>query len=932
MKRATFWVRAAGYGMIAAALGVFGATALLRRYYPEPKLRRMIVDAARRQLGRDVRLEKIGVGLRGLTLRGLSVSESPDFAAGTFLSADVLRVRPSWRALLRRRLVVDSVAAEGLSVRLVKRADGTFNFSNLASTSSAGAAPSAPAANAPDAAFDVRRILATGSSLEYEDAAAGTSWKISALALDVGGLGPTAPFDAAASARVQGRADGADVDARVVVDARVDLARGSRELFSAEAKRLLIEQNGLKLEGRARVSSLDVPRVDYDLALSADGRRLLRASGTAKCGAAVEADVKFESDPLDAALVARLFPSAGLPGVNLPAATLDAAGTWTGATAALRSSELKWADGRVVLSGAARGLGGGHPAYDGTLTFAADVPKIERGRYPFLKLPPKLSLPALHAEGEVSLADGDVFVKSLTLRSALGTLAASGALRRALTAKPVPELTLKPQLSFAAFKAADLPFDNSLPPDLSVPPLKLDGAILLRGDDMRFEKVGFAAPAGKIVLDGTLVGALSGAWNPNLDAALELSLPALVDADLPFPGVPAGLKLPPSRWNGGISYTNSALRLRGLRARIGRNDVEADGAVSDLGTRAAFDALFKCRSFDLRELTGLTPATRDLQLAGTGYFALSVTGTKENPIFAGKVKFAGIGAIAAGLPLTDFGGTLSVDPTRFDAPNLVGKIDGGTLNMDLTVKNYSRAPEIQLEARLDRFDLGRYLDAKNRMLAAHPQAPAGASSKASAPSNPASSWSARGRFVVGKLIHPNATVERVHADWNVTGLHGDLADFKDLDGSARIEVGAGKLQDLGAMATQSKVLKIVLLPFVVIQKTFGVIGKVTGVQLLLRAVGVSVLPDFNNIDLRSMVGDYSFRRGVMTLNKSEMDTSAADVKATGTVDIPSEKLNLVVAANVHGPQIGGRYVPIPLSFDVGGTFDRPTKNLRLGGY
>ncbi len=917
-------MRALGAALILAALGALAATAVLKVYFPEPKVRAMVIDAARRQLGRDVRLERIDVGLRGLTLRGLSVSESPDFAAGTFLSAGLVRVRPSWRALLRRKLVVATVAAEGLSVRVVRRAGGDFNFSSLASSAAPTAASAPPSGAAADAAeFDVRRVLVTGAEIEYRDAAAGTGWNISDLDLDVDGLGPSAPFGVVLSARVQGRAGERPIDARVRVDGGVDLARGSREGFSAEARRLVIDAEGIHLEGRAREARLDVPRVEFDAELSAAGRRLLRAAGAVTSAAALDVDAKLRTDALDAALLARLLPRSGLPPVDFPAAELDVAGSWAGSAATVRSARLTWDGGTMALAGAARALGSARPELSGSLSFAANLPKVDRGEYPFLRLPSRLALPAMRAEGQFVLTGGDLTVKTLTLNSDIGRVEAAGVVRRAFSAKPSPDVALKTGLQFSSFRAADLPFDSSLPATLAFPPLRIDGGVLLHGEDAVLQKVSFKTKAGDVVVDGPLSRALEGEWAPSLDAALDLSLPALSDADLPFPGTPAGLRLPASRWSGALSYSTHALGLRGLRARVGRNDVSVDGKVADLGGRDAFDATFKCRAFDLRELTGMTPDTRDLQLAGTGYFALSVTGTKEHPIFAGKMRFAGLGATAAGLPLSGFSGTLSADPTRVDIPNLTGKIADGTLHMDLTVKDYARAPEVQIDAHLDRFDLGRYLDAKKRLLAEHPEAAAAAAPDAAKAKSPGAGVRSRGRLEIGALTHPNAAVSQVRASWELSGV---AADPRRLDGSVRLDVGGGKLRDLGAMTTQSNILKVLLFPFLVIQKIFHVIQ----VPQILRAFGVSLLPDFNNIDLHGMVGDYGFKNGLMTLNKSELDSSAGDVSATGTIDIPTGKLDLTVATGVKTLQIGQLSTSLLLNIEVGGTIDDMKTKVRLG--
>ena len=98
MNRAPYYLKAGVAVILVAALGAGAALVALKAFFPEPRARAWAVDAARRQLGRDVRLEGIDVGLRGLSLRGLEISERPDFTAGTFLRVENFRLRPSWRA------------------------------------------------------------------------------------------------------------------------------------------------------------------------------------------------------------------------------------------------------------------------------------------------------------------------------------------------------------------------------------------------------------------------------------------------------------------------------------------------------------------------------------------------------------------------------------------------------------------------------------------------------------------------------------------------------------------------------------------------------------------------------------------------------------------------------------------------------------------
>lgn len=888
MKRATVWLKVAGAAALLAGLGAVALVLTLKTYFPEPKLRAMTVDAARKQLGREVRLERIGVGLTGVWLSGLEVSEKPDFAAGTFLRVEDFRLRPSWRALLSRKLVVASVSADGLSVRVTKGADGRFNYESLMSAeASATPTPAAkPSEPAPELA--VRRATVARGKLEYADKTDGSAWTVSDLEVDLRGFRLDAPFDLETSARVVGKAGARPVDAKLAFAGTVDLARGDRAAFKADVRKLVVEAEGARLKATGKAEGLESPKAAFEADLSLSGKDLLHASGTAALGSGgtMEADVKARTPGVDTRLLSKFV--AGLPALDLPAADLKVAGRRAGDRVEVRSFSVSWKGGEAAGSGSVAGLGGPSPKAEGQAKFGLDVPEIKPGQYPFLKLPPKAFVPATRLDGEIALSGDELRVAFLKARFSGGTASVAGSVKRVSTAKPDPELSVVLALDVPSFKASDLPVSNpAIPASLVVPALRLDGGVKVSGDDARLDKLTVKGKAGRLTLDGTVAKALAGAPIPDVAVTADLDLPALTDKDLPFPGVPAGLQAPPSKWSVDASYSPRLLKLRSLRVVVGKNDLDASGTVTDPGGRNAFDLLLKCRSFALDELTKLTPQTREEKLSGTGFFALSVTGTKEKPLFAGKLLFKGIGATVAELPFADFTGTVSFDERRIDLPNLTGKVGDGTLKMDLTVKDYARAPEIQFDADLDRFDLGRWLQAKAKVQADHQASKAAAGG--AKPDEKPTPIATRGHFNVGHLAHPNATVEDVKASWDLRGV---TPDMKSLTGDARLHAGGGKFRNLQDLALQSKVMKVLSYP--------------------LRVIA---LGDLNLISLNQYSGDFGFKDGVMTLRQSEIDMDKGQVTTSGTIDLPRESLDLLVTSQL------GRIAPVETS--VTGTMSQP---------
>ncbi len=922
MARARFWLKVSGVLALVVVLGAGAALVALKAFFPEPKARAWIVDAAHKQLGREVRLKSIGAGLTGLHLQGLEISELPNFAAGTFLSVETFRLRPSWKALLRRKLVIATAAADGLKVRLVKNADGSFNYDTL--TSSAPVSPAAPApaprkaAEQAPAEFNVRRLRVSHGTVDYRDVSGGSALVVSDLALKLDDFSLSEPFDLDLALRAKGKAGGHPVDAALAFSGTVHPARGQRQKFKLEFKRLSAEQDGLKVTAKGKVFNLEAPDAELEATLSASGKTLLTMGGAVRASApgqngarVVDADLKLKTPGLDTTLLAKWAPKTGIPSVVIPAADAALAGHWEGTSAKLTALRVSWPGGKLEASGLAKGLGGTSPVYEGQAKFGMDLPDIRSGQYPFIKLPPKSFIPAMRLDGEASYGGGELKLAAFSAKFKQGTASAVGVVRRLGSAKPVPDLAVRFAVDLPAFKVSELPIAvAALPADFVVPAMRLDGGARVRGDDLAFEKVSIKGKSGTLRLDGLVAKALAGAPEPDLEIQADLDLPALTDKDMPLPGVPPGLELPPSRWNADLSYTPRAIRLRKFGVKIASNEISIEGGVADPSGRAAFDLLFKCRRFVLEELTRLTPQTRDLKLSGSGFFALSVTGTKEKPVFGGKLQFKDVGATVAELPLAAFTGTVSFDERRVDIPNLKGKLADGSLTMDLTIKDYTKVPEIQLEASLDRFDLGKYLTATKKLKQDALTAKAAKAAKTGRPveTKPVAPLRTRGKMEIGALIHPNASVEKITASWD---LYGVTPDMKKLTGEAKVSVGGGSLHAVGDMAASSPIVKVMVFPILIFQK----IGRVGGIRLF---------PDFNDITVRQIIGDYAFKDGLMTLRQSEMDSSAAQVSASGTIDLPAEALDLVVTAQVANVA--------PIDVVVTGTVANPKTKVKLGKF
>jgi hypothetical protein len=370
------------------------------------------------------------------------------------------------------------------------------------------------------------------------------------------------------------------------------------------------------------------------------------------------------------------------------------------------------------------------------------------------------------------------------------------------------------------------------------------------------------------------------------EARLDLSLPALKLS---------GYELPSAKISGGVAGNMVKAELSGLRVKTGGTDLEVSGTAS----KTALDLMLKCRSFVLEELLPIAPQTRALKLTGKGLFAFGVKGAPEKPVLAGKAQFSNLGGEALGMAVSGFTGTATFDERRLDVPNLKGTLDGSVLRMDLTVKDYSKAPAIDLVAELDKLDLGKLL-AASAQAGAEKLGEAGTAKPASSPQ----ALKAKGKVTIKEVVHPNIRATNARLSWDLTGITPNLSE---LGGTTRVDIGEGQLKNLKELAEQHRMIKAALTPILVVQK----ISKIFGGKF----------PDLNDVAYDQIAGDYAFSRGVMTVKESRLRGSDASASSTGTVNLVSEALDLDGRASVKG---------LPdAEFSVKGTISEPKPRLKL---
>jgi len=94
------------FGILLSLLLLAGI--VLRLMFPPEKLKKLVEDAIHQRLNREAKIENVHLGLSGVTMERLELSEIPNLKAGTFLNAEGVRLewslRKLWEGFSLRRL------------------------------------------------------------------------------------------------------------------------------------------------------------------------------------------------------------------------------------------------------------------------------------------------------------------------------------------------------------------------------------------------------------------------------------------------------------------------------------------------------------------------------------------------------------------------------------------------------------------------------------------------------------------------------------------------------------------------------------------------------------------------------------------------------------------------------------------------------------
>jgi len=156
--------------VIAAVLivTVVGFTLFVKSYLTDERIRTLVAESAEKSLHRKVSLGAISVSIfSGISVKDFAILEKDSDQA--FLNADAFVLKYQFLPLLSKRLIIDEFAVESPRIVITKKADGSFNFSDITRPKEEAAGEKKGEVSGLPVNLSVKSLRIVRARLQYED-------------------------------------------------------------------------------------------------------------------------------------------------------------------------------------------------------------------------------------------------------------------------------------------------------------------------------------------------------------------------------------------------------------------------------------------------------------------------------------------------------------------------------------------------------------------------------------------------------------------------------------------------------------------------------------------------------------------------------------------------------------------------------------------
>lgn len=421
-------------------------------------------------------------------------------------------------------------------------------------------------------------------------------------------------------------------------------------------------------------------------------------------------------------------------------------------------------------------------------------------------------------------------------------------------------------------------------------------------------------------------GSVSVSGFPQTTADLDLSAPPLSAAELgSLTGSTVTVALPASRWRGRLRLAQpAALEVERFQVQSGPFQVSGSGTVDWSKGKPAVAGTVTLNDFPLDQAGSFRPSLARYGLRGTAQLQAVVEGDAQrlrikkllmegsgvDAVFS-KAKITGsdftLGAVddfkkttldvtkadvdAFSNSFTSVSGSLVLDGRELRLDGLKLRWRGSRARLKGRIVDVANPKRVEVSGSLDKLQWGDAEDLVKGIMAAVASSTRAAAAVAQAPADEETRvpWVRTFKYVipkkfpdtvghihVGETSHKDFEFKNTDLMWDLRGVTPSL---KNVSGEVRIGFGPGRVNDVQALQSYHKFLKIIFLPYVYMNKMNSL--SVLKLQLYPKTL------DFNRIE-----GQYAVNRGVVDTRFTHIDSPQLVAFAAGTADFGRELVDM----------------------------------------
>ncbi len=418
------------------------------------------------------------------------------------------------------------------------------------------------------------------------------------------------------------------------------------------------------------------------------------------------------------------------------------------------------------------------------------------------------------------------------------------------------------------------PYFPQIPSKIGLPAFLADINFKLATNFIKIKKMTYHAAFFSGSLSGRLDLEPKFKYNFNLD--LKANIPETNSSVIAkkFPAVPKNLKLPMLNIELRTLLRDDLVKIKHAQISTRKNALTSEISIRFPKKGMDISGSAQIKKGNIAEIAGIFPKLKEYVLTGNfrGHTKFSY---KTRPIFSGLFNLTNFHGGVDLFRLNKVNGTMTFSDKKIAVNKISGKLKDSNFKISLSAENYIKHPVIKFD--------GAIAELKLPPMKPAPKADA-KGEKGKVPPDPnAVPMDISGTINIGKINHPNFIGRELAFKTNLKNIRPDM---KDISGNTAFTIKDGKFSDLYQIAADYKIAKVILTPILLLQKSS-------------KAAKLKSLPNFDNIEYSLIDGNYNFTKGVMTIDKSTLNSNLADVKTSGNINLVSEKLNMRISTKLH---------------------------------